>query len=195
MKKIFMSLVLTALFGMYANAQRNQSGIYLNYADFNNNRLSYASNAASETNKIRFHEFSGKDFITVKHNGVKTILFKDQIYAYQRDDGKVVRTWNSTPYTLNEQGKIWIYYKDVNVSRGKGVQIERKYFYSTTGNSEIIPLTVNNLKHSFPDKYLFQNFLDAQFRYDAELSLYDNYTKKFKVNQLLETTLVPVAKN
>lgn len=195
MKKIFMSLALTGLFGMYANAQRNQSGIYLNYTDFNNNRLSYASNTASDKNKIRFHEFSGKDFITVNHNGEKKKLFKDEIYAYQQNNGQVVRTWNRIPYTLSEQGNIWIYYRDVNVSRGKGIQMERKYFYSTIGDGEIMPLTINNLKHSFPDKYLFQNFLDAQFRTDAELSLYDGFAKKFKVNRLLETTVAPVAKN
>ncbi|WP_326992798.1 hypothetical protein [Chitinophaga sp. 212800010-3] len=145
--------------------------------------------------KIRLHEFLRKDFITVNHNGEKKKLFKDEIYAYQRNNGQVIRTWNRIPYTFSEQGNNWIYYWDVNVSQGKGIQRQRKYFYSMFGNSEIIPLTINNLKHSFPDKYLFQNFLDALFRSDAELSLYDGFARKFKVNRLLEATVATVAHN
>ncbi|MBN8858633.1 MAG: hypothetical protein J0H29_09610 [Sphingobacteriales bacterium] len=195
MTKILISLAFTGLFGLHADAQQNQRGIYLNYNDFKNNRLSYAGNAATETNKIRFHEFSGKNFISVNHNGEKTKLFKDKIYAYRRNNGQVIRTWNRTPYTLSEQGIIWIYFRDVNVSQGKGIRMERMYFYSMAGNSEILPLTISSLKHSFPAKYLFHNFLDAQFRNDAELSLYDSFSGKFKVNHLLETTTAATAKN
>lgn len=186
MKKIFMSLALVAFFGMLANAQQNKSGVYLSQNDFENNRLTYASNAV---NKIRFNEFFEKPFITVNHKGKKEQLFKDDIFAY-KNKGNIVRTWNFTTYNFVEKGPVWIYYKDVNVSQGKGIRKERKYFYSTSGSGEIIPLTVNNLKKSFPDNHLFHDFLDAQFRRDAELSQYDSYDKKFKVNHLLETTVL-----
>ncbi|TWI82625.1 hypothetical protein LX66_5200 [Chitinophaga japonensis] len=185
-----MSLAFIGLLALYANAQQYPSGIYLSFTDFRNNKLSYAG-----TDKLRFHEFSGNNFITVKHNGQKSRLFKGKIYAYQRNNGQVVRTWNKVPYTLSEQGDIWIYYRYLNVTQGKGIQMERKYFYSTAGNSEILPLTISNLKHSFPEKYLFHNFLDAQFRNDAELSTYDSFAKKFKVNHLLATTISANTKN
>ena len=188
MKKTFISLAFVAFFGMLANAQQNQSGVYLSQSDFENNKLSYASNAASGTNKIRFNEFFDRPFITVNHNGKKEQLFKDDIFAYKNKDN-VVRTWNFTSYNFAEKGAIWIYFKDINVSKGKGVKKERKYFYSTSGNGEIIPLTINNLKRSFPDKHLFHDFLDAQFRRDSELSWYDSFEKKYKVNHLLETTV------
>jgi hypothetical protein len=189
MKKIFMSFAFAAFFGMLANAQQNQSGVYLSQNDFENNKLSYASNTASETNKIRFNEFFEKPFITVKHNGQSEQIFKGDIFAY-KNKGNIVRTTNFTSYNFAEKGAIWIYYKVLNVSQGKERKRERKYFYSTSGSGEIIPLTINNLKKSFPDKHLFHDFLDAQFRRDSELSWYDSFEKKYKVNHLLETTVL-----
>ena len=88
-----------------------------------------------------------------------------------------------------EKGVIWIYYKEQTVQLGKGVKRERKYYYSVSGKDKIMPLTISNLKKSFPDKYTFHNFLDAQFRSDAELVLYNDMEKKYRVNHLLETTI------
>jgi hypothetical protein len=110
------------------------------------------------------------------------------MYAYKTSKGEVVRYWKEDQYHLLEEGAVWIYYRDVNVSRGKGIRTERRFYYSVSGKDEILPLTIWNLKNSFPDKHLFQNFLDAQFRSDTELSLYNNYTKEYQVNHLLRTT-------
>jgi len=68
----------------------------------------------------------------------------------------------------------------------KGTQRVRTYFYSTHGKGEILPLTVHNLKRSFPENDLFHIYLDAQFRTDADLARYDSYSNKYKVNNLLE---------
>ena len=189
MKRIFMSLVTAGLLQAAANAQINASGVYLSQSDFENNKLTYASNATSETNKIHFNEFFEKPFITVKHNGQSEQIFKDDIFAYKNKDN-IVRTWNFVSYNFVEKGSIWVYYKDLNISQGKERRRERKYFYSTSGNGEIISLTINNLKKSFPDKHLFHDFLDAQFSRDSELSMYDSFEKKFKINHLLETTVL-----
>jgi hypothetical protein len=160
-----------------------QSGVYLTFDDFENNRLAYATDALADKNKIRFNEFIAKPFIIVKHNGEKVHVFKDEIYAY-KNKGNIVRTWNFTPYHFLEKGPIWLYYRDVYTSQPKGIQRVRKYFYSTHGKGEIMPLTVHNLKRSFPHNDLFHIYLD-QFRSDAELARYDNYANKYKVNDLL----------
>jgi len=105
----------------------------------------------------------------------------------------VVRTWNFIPYNFVERGPVWIYNKEVYVE-GKGIRKERKYFFSTYGKGEILPLTIDNLKKSFPDNHLFHVLLDAQFRSDAELSNYDSFEKKFTVNHLLETVIYVITK-
>ncbi|WP_207513544.1 hypothetical protein [Longitalea luteola] len=181
MRRIFMALSFLVI-GMVANAQ---SGVYRTLDDFENNKLTYATNDESNNNKIRFNEFITKPFLIVKQNGEKIHVFKDEIYAY-KNKGNIVRTWNFTQYNFLEKGPVWIYYKDVYTSQPKGTQRVRKYFYSTHGKGEILPLTVNNLKRSFPDNDLFHIYLDMQFRNDSELAHYDNFANKYKVNHLLE---------
>ena len=188
MKNVFMSFVIAGLLGTAANAQNNVSGVYLTLDDFENGKLSYSSSSASVSNKIHFNEFFEKPFITVKHDGEKTQLFKDEVFAYQ-NKGVILRTSNFVTYTFVEKGTVWIFYKDITTSQGKERRKERKYFYSISGAAAVLPLTINNLKKSFPDKHLFYDFLDAKFRNDAELSQYDSFEKKFKVNHLLNTTI------
>lgn len=188
MKKILMSLAIAGLFGTAVNAQNNVSGVYHSLTDFENGKLSYASNSLPGSNKILFNEFFEKPFITVKHDGEKTQLFKNEIFAYQ-NKGTVIRTSNFVAYNFMEKGPVWIYYKDVNASIGKGTHRERKFFYSTSGEGVIVPLTIMNLKRSFPDDHLFHNLLDAQFNNDRDLSSYDGFEKMYKINHLLKTTI------
>ncbi|OQP58157.1 hypothetical protein A3860_07465 [Niastella vici] len=182
MRRIIIALSFVVVAVAAVNAQ---SGVYRTLEDFENNRLSYATNDGMNENKIRFNEFLSKPYIVVKQNGEKIHVFKDEIYAY-KNKGNIVRTWNFTQYCFLEKGPIWIYYKDVYASQPKGMQRVRKYFYSTYGKGEILPLTLHNLKKSFPVNDLLHIYLDAQFRNDADLARYDNYANKFKVNHLLE---------
>jgi hypothetical protein len=191
MRTIFMVLSLATVVGVTANAQ---SGVYLSLEDFENNRLTYSTNSASDENKIRFNEFIASPYIIVKHNGEKIHVFKDEIYAY-KNKGNIVRTWNFTQYNFLEKGAVWVYYKDVYTTQPKGIQRARKYFYSTSGNGEILPLTIYNLKKSFPQNDLFHVFLDARFRSDAELSHYNKIANKFAVNDLLDKTSSGISKN
>lgn len=190
MRTIFMAFSFVVA---SASALHSQSGVYFTFDDFENNRLSYATNTESNENKLRFNEFIAKPYIIVKQNGEKIHVFKDEIYAY-KNKSNIVRTWNFTPYNLLEKGYIWIYYRDVYVSQPKGTQRVRKYFYSTYGKGEILPLTVHNLKRSFPDNDLFHVHLDAQFHNDAALAHYDSFANKFKVNYLLEKTSSGITK-
>lgn len=190
MRRIIIALTFVAVTGEAVNAQ---SGVYRTLEDFENNRLSYATNDGTNENKIRFNEFLSKPYIIVKQNGEKIHVFKDEIYAY-KNKGNIVRTCNFTQYYFLEKGPIWIYYKDVYASLPKGTQRVRKYFYSTHGKGEIMPLTIHNLKRSFPDNDMFHIYLDAQFRNDADLARYDCYANKFKVNYLLEKASTGLSK-
>lgn len=188
MIKTFISLVCGIILGIGANAQSHLRGIYLTQLDFESKKLTYSTGDPKDRNKIRFNELFGKPYITIRHNGEKIILFKDEIFAYGKKDN-IVRTRGLISYNFIEQGVIWIYSRDISISEGKGIRRERKYYYSVSGKDEIIPLTVYNLKKSFPEKYLFHNFLDAQFKSDSDLASYNSFTNKFQVNHLLETTI------
>ena len=187
MKKNLIALSCVMASGLFGYSQNRASGIYLTQQDFENRNLSYSTEEDNKNNKIRFNEFIERPFINIRHKGEKVILFKDEIYAYQKK-GKIVRTYNFETYNFIERGAIWIYYKDLTISLGKGIKRERQYFYSISGRGNIMPLTILNLKKSFPEKYAFHNMLDAQFRKDADLIEYNRLEGKFQVNHLLETT-------
>lgn len=171
-----------------------QSGVYLTCDDFENNRLTYATNDPVTDHKIRFNEFIAKPYLIIKHGNEKLHVFKDEIYAY-KNKKDIVRTWNFTPYYFLEKGPVWIYYREVYASQPKGIQRVRKYFFSTYGKGDILPLTIDNLKRSFPNNDLFHFYLDARFTNDAELAHYDKYANKYKVNDLLAKAGSGITKN
>ena len=192
-KELIMTKNITVLISIMflvnlAMAQSQQTGIYLTQEDFERKKLSYSPNDEETRTSIRFNELLDKPYINIKHNGEKLVLFKDDIFAYQKK-GRIVRSRDFESYNFVEKGAIWIYFKDVTTPLGKGIKRERKYYYSVSGDSRILPLTIYNLKKSFPGKHHFHNFLDAQFRHDADLIAYNKLERKFKVNHLIETTV------
>ena len=188
MKRYLITCACAMAWGLFAYSQNKESGIYLTQLDFENGKLSYSTATKNEKNKIRFNEIVEKPFINIRHNGEKIVLFKDDIYAYVKK-GSIVRTHNFVSYNFLDRGVVWIYYKDITTPLGKGIKRERKYYYAVSGTDKIIPLTVMNLKKSFPENYAFHNLLDAQFRKDSDLASYNSLEKKFQVNHLLETVL------
>jgi len=185
--KYLIAVACAMAFGLFGYSQDKTSGVYLTAIDFENGTLSYSTGAENEENKIRFNEIIQKPFINIKHKGEKIILFKDDIYAYKKK-GTIVRTHNFVSYHFLEGGVIWIYYRDITTLPGKGMKRERKYYYAVSGNDKILPLTIMNLKKSFPEKYAFHYMLDAQFRTDSDLVSYNVLERKSQVNHLLETT-------
>ena len=107
MKKCLMALACVMLSGLFGYSQKKASGIYLTQLDFENARLTYSTENEHEKNRIRFNEFIEKPFINIRHNGEKSILFKDDIYAYQKK-GNIVRTHDFESYKFIESGVIWI---------------------------------------------------------------------------------------
>jgi hypothetical protein len=52
-------------------------------------------------------------------------------------------------------------------------------------DSQILSLTLENLKQSFPDNHRFHDMLDANFGAGQPLEQYDEFHKMFKINRLL----------
>jgi len=168
-------------------AQDRDKGIYLTEKDFEQSKLSYSGSEGIGRFRIKFNEFFRKPYITVSGNGEKKYIFKDEIFAY-RNKKEVVRVWEEEPYVFVEKGPIWIYYRDFNFTKGKGYNSERRYFYSVSGTAGIYPLSLNNLKNSFPPGHLYHEILQSNFKHDIELALYHFAGGKFNVNYLLEST-------
>jgi hypothetical protein len=155
-----------------------QKGVFLTYNDYLNNHLSYTED------KMKLNDFFDLSYITVVKEDQKIKLFKDSIYGVSKDNG-LVRFQNGEQYFLAEKGKVWVFYKWINVREGKGSRTEKSYYFSVSGEEKLIVLSVNNLKNAFPQKDKFQEMVDAQFQ-TASVADYDTLHQKFKVNYLLE---------
>ncbi len=99
---------------------------------------------------------------------------------YHKEKFQVVDTTAFYLYTQN---------KNVVPAGGKGMYRTDLYFFSTTADSPILPLTIENLKSAYPDKSAFHYALDAYFNSDKQLMAYDVYAKMYKLKFLFLQTL------
>jgi hypothetical protein len=169
------------------------SGIYMNSKDYKGNKLSYEVSCDSSSGKIRLNHFLSKNYIDVFKNEKKIQLFKDSIFGYRdcKQNDYRFYTERDKEYQIAENKTIVIYVADVAVTsaNGKAREFVQKYFFSTTLNSTILPLTVTNLKKAFPDNLKFHNKLDLEFSSENDISTFDDVHKMYKVNYLLSQSV------
>jgi len=92
-------------------------------------------------------------------------------------------------YTVinSNEGLVTIYkYQHPSHSPKEAEKYAPKYFFTTSSSDVLQPLTKNDLKKAFPNNHKFHDALDAQFKSDDGLNVYDNFHKMYKVNWLLK---------
>lgn len=185
MKK-FNILLLGSLLGGFsvANAQINTpDGIYIKPADMAKHEVSYAINPVKRSDKIVLNNFLNGSRIQVTSNGQKTEINKNEIfgYRYQQQD---YRLYNNTPYKIVDTAGFYLYSHEQLVQEGKGYATIKVLYFSTSPNSELIKLTVNNLDKAYSNNDKFRYALESEFHSDNDLTAYDNYTGMYKVKHV-----------
>ena len=189
-KTIFFLLIILINFSFAQKADSiNYGGIFLNAQDYKDNKLSYSYNCESPSVKIKFNHFFSKKYIEIISGDKKTRLYKDSIFGYRDCKQKEYRFYKDYDheYQVVENKNIIIYIADepVTSSTGKTVNLVPHYFFSSTLNSAILPLTIINLKRAFPDNLKFHDLLDVEFYDIKTISTYDDTHKMYKINYLL----------
>ncbi len=100
-------------------------------------------------------------------------------------DARNYRLVGNDRYQIIEAKALYIYSLDVLVRKGTR---EKTYFFSVGPNGDVLPLTILNLKKAVPDNHTFHDLLDMSFKHDSDLTKYDEFHKRFKVNRLLEAS-------
>ena len=135
------------------------SGIYKTAQDFKDNRLSFSVNCDSASGKIKLHHFFSGKYVNVIRNKSNYRLSKDSIFGYRDCRGNDYRFFENYnyEYQIAEDKSIVIYMALLTdpTYTGKGIKLVPTYFFSKNLNSEIIPLTVNNLKLAFAGETKF----------------------------------------
>jgi hypothetical protein len=189
-KKTVSTIISLAFTGITAvNAQDNSiCGIYLNSRDYNQGKISFAFNCNS-SGKIKLNDFLSSKFVDVIIDGKRIQLNKDSIFGYCNCKNETYRFYkkHDEEFRILESKVIILYLSYIRVSsnNGKTNQVVPAYFFSKTDSSEILPLTIMNLKRVFPDNIKFHDMLDIEFGSGEPLSAYLASDKMYKVNELL----------
>ena len=92
-------------------------------------------------------------------------------------------------YQILESKAVTIYEKSVMATSatGKGIRNVETVYFSLRPDTELLPLTVANLKKALPDNHTFHDLLDENFHQNTDAAAYDPTHNMFKVNHLLQT--------
>lgn len=165
-----------------------ESGVYMSATDFAAGKLAFGINCATEKHKIKLNEFLNKDYITVVHNNVPNKLTKKNIYGYKDCDGATYRFINNNHFAiLNPTESILIFQHTTIASKNQ--KAATIYYFSFAGSDVTSELTLTNLKKADPDNHKFHDALDAEFKSDSDLVLYDSFHKVFKISRLYSNSL------
>ena len=184
MKKI--TAVLCLLAALSVKGQTEKTGIYLTYDDYLHNKLSFET---TNCKGIILNEFFNAPCISIRNNTQKIQLRKDSIYGVATCNNQLLRFYDNEAYTLTEKGAIWIFTKSINEHQNKSIVTAKQYFFSTNGTDKLKKLTISNLKKSFINNIKLHDLLDVEFKYDDQLTAYDNAHHLYKVDELIESAI------
>jgi hypothetical protein len=164
------------------------SGIYMNSHDYITGKLSSSFDCKS-SGKIKLHHVFASKYTVVISAGTKTRLFKDSIFGYHNCKNEDYRFYKShdEEFRILENKDIIIYSSYVRASspNGKKNDLVLTYFFSKTIDSEILPLTLGDLKQAFSENIKFQNLLDLEFKGGQLPLTYLMKEKMYEINYLL----------
>jgi hypothetical protein len=175
-----LNIILTVLVAMSLSAYaKTSAGIYLNLSDYRNNKLSCESEKGTHIHIRDF--FWNMSTIRVVNDGKKITYRKSELYGYRDGKDDVYRFYHNTEYRIAEAGNIYIYVQEKNIAQSKGYKVVNKYYFSTGADSEILPLTINNLKYAYKGNDKFCDLADQFFSRD-DAFVYDQQDNTFKAN-------------
>ncbi len=189
MKRFIILIILVTILSSVINAQNDSSGIYFSAQDFVNHKLSYAINCNSEKHRIRLNDFFNKPFITVKHLDSSYRLYKNKVFGFRTCGGNTIRFDKQKELILLNPGEAILIYRHDVAKPPKGLTNVTNYYFSIGAYAPVQSLTFKNLKKALPDNQKFYQEIDSMFKYNTELTAYDNHSKMFMLNWIYKHSL------
>jgi hypothetical protein len=169
MKKLSLSLLLIGIFCALSTikAQSSCSGVFLTAHDLSTGKLYYTYTS----NKVRPSDYDllTKKKIAINQSGSIKQVDKNNIYAIQDCNGKIIRIYKGGYYTLLNPGENLPIYMVTQNPASKGDIAINKYYFSKSPRSEIKELTANNLEAEFPSFHQFNDAMKIIYKTDKEL--------------------------
>lgn len=168
-----------------AGAPPATSGIYVSAVDYADHRLSLEGDCKAPSHKLVLHDVLHKSYIDVTHGAETKRYNKSDLFGFRSCEGLDYRFSGNREYQILEAKALYIYSTPKVVSQTKGFRTEPEYHFSVGADGPVLLLTLDNLKHAFPENHAFHDALDQMFAAGQNLAQYDTFHKMFKVNRLL----------
>lgn len=177
-------LLITVLLLIYAMQGKSAKikptlnfGLYTTSQDFVYNKLTEELNGNITKEKIKLNSWLNFPNACVCISGGKHPSSKDKI------KNEYYKVYKNSPYKILDTAGFYMYYsyKTEPAMNGKGAIKTDEYFFSTKGDEAILRLTIDNLKKAYPEYHQFHYAIDAFFKSDKDLLLYDNFLHTYKL--------------
>ena len=182
---VIIVIIMTFGFIQQSNAQKQSKGLYLTYNDYLNHKLSYLTN---EGNKIAIHEFLDQRKVTVVGNGKKMIIPKSELFGYS-DNNNDYRFYDNKAYQIVDTKGFCLYSFDKLVQQGKGPKPTAVYYFSQKPDSEVLPLTPENIAKIFPQNNKFKFMVEVEAKSAVCLTTFDYASNEYKIKELYDESL------
>lgn len=175
-------LLSTSLFSQ-KDTTETMGGVYLSLEDYKAGRLTYDIDCNLEKQKIKLYDFMAKPYFDVWHKGQKIRLQKSQVFGFRNCHDEVYRFYENMEYQLMDASNIFIFVQEQMFLSDKSGKDAYSYFFSTSVNGPLKPLTNSNLKDAYPENRVFHKLINEKIN-SVNISEYDSLQKKYKVNLL-----------
>jgi hypothetical protein len=187
MKRILNIVILAVVFFIPAKAQQS-CGIYRNFDDFQQNKISIPANPKFGKKAVQVSDFFLRPYVYIKTDSSKFKIGIDSVYAIRCSDGNIYRIWNENAYQFLDTGFLKIYSftctERVKSRYSRGIRYKDQqvthYYFSKDYLMPIIPLTLTNVRLALhldenTDSKLVQDFPEDK-------SLLNNNSNQFLLN-------------
>lgn len=188
LKLFFTVLLLIISFNLFSQKERVRA-IYRTSEDFVKGNLSFDNNCNNKHLRIRLNDFFSKKYITVKRGDSSLRLLKNDIFGDRNCNNEIFRFKGKIELFLLNAGEQILIYKHIVSKPPMGRTNVTNYYFSLGVNFPVQTLTIKNLKNAFPTNLIFNNFIDANFKYNTDLAAFDEIKKIYRINLLLNESL------
>ena len=189
MKTKWSILVVLFLSTALAGFAKGRTGLYMSAEDYKKDKLTYESDCHNKAVKIRLHDMLGSSpKLTVIQDGKKTEHQKSEVFGFRDCDGKVYRFYNNSKYQVIDSGNVFIYRHEENVSAGKGFKVEKVYYFSTSADGNIMPLTMASLQNAYAGNDKFITMM-SDLQNNSGLFAYDHVHRRYMINTIYQESI------
>jgi hypothetical protein len=165
------------------------AGVYATLNDYEADRLVDMIVCRSASQPVDRNAFRSATFVQLPGPTERTRYAKAEIFGFRACDGSDVRFVRGDTYRIVRAPPMYLYERKRTVSVGKATRVVTDFGFSVAAADSVRPLTMDALKHAYPENHRFHDLLDLAFRRNEELIRYDDFHREYTVARLLRETL------